>query len=94
MCKSVIIGWRKLLSLTLILALPIMAAAQGRRSKSQTRTFDAIIRGGTVYDGTGRAPVRADVGIKGDRITAVGNLKGAAAPMYDATFCETPRRSR
>ena len=80
MCTSVTIGWRKLLSLTLILALPIIGAAQGRRSKSQTRTFDAIIRGGTVYDGTGRAPVRADVGIKGDRIAAVGDLKGATAP--------------
>ncbi|MGH9945511.1 MAG: N-acyl-D-amino-acid deacylase family protein, partial [Pyrinomonadaceae bacterium] len=33
-----------------------------------------------VYDGTGRAPLRADVGIKGDRIAAVGNLKGATAP--------------
>jgi N-acyl-D-amino-acid deacylase len=33
-----------------------------------------------VYDGTGRAPVRADVGITGDRITAVGNLERAAAP--------------
>ncbi|HVG39386.1 MAG TPA: hypothetical protein VM870_08865, partial [Pyrinomonadaceae bacterium] len=39
-----------------------------------------IVRGGTVYDGTGRAPVRADVGIKGDRIAAVGNLRRATAP--------------
>ncbi|MGH9900296.1 MAG: N-acyl-D-amino-acid deacylase family protein [Pyrinomonadaceae bacterium] len=80
MCKSAMVGLRKLLALTLVLALPLTAAAQGRRAGSQPRTFDVIIRGGTVYDGTGRAPVRADVGIKGDRIVAVGNLRGATAP--------------
>jgi len=41
--------------------------------------FDVLIKGGTVYDGTGRAPVRADVGLKGDRIVAVGNLSRARA---------------
>ena len=66
----------KILSLTLILALTLMAYAQGRSQQQ----FDIIIRGGTVYDGTGRAPVKADVGITGDRITAVGNLSRATAP--------------
>jgi len=47
--------------------------------------FDVIIRGGTVYDGTGGAPRRADVGIKDDRIAAIGNLKSAgAATVVDA----------
>jgi N-acyl-D-aspartate/D-glutamate deacylase len=36
--------------------------------------FDLVIRGGDVYDGSSQPPQRADVGIKGDRITAVGNL--------------------
>ena len=67
----------KLLSLTLILALTVMTYAQGSVSQQQ---FDVIIRGGTVYDGTGRAPVKADVGLKGDRIVAVGNLSRATAP--------------
>lgn len=67
----------KLLSLTLILALTVMTYAQGSVSQQQ---FDVIIRGGTVYDGTGRAPVTADVGLKGDRIAAVGNLSRASAP--------------
>lgn len=49
-------------------------------------SFDVIIRGGTIYDGTGGAAKRADVGIKGDRITAIGNLKSAhAATIIDAT---------
>ncbi len=62
-----------------ILALSAMAVAQGQ-GRSNSQSFDIIIRGGTVYDGTGRAPVRADVGIKGDRIAAIGNLRRATAP--------------
>ncbi|NQW20992.1 MAG: amidohydrolase family protein [Chloroflexi bacterium] len=41
--------------------------------------FDVIIRGGTVVDGTGASPVRADVGITGDRITTVGNIPMSAS---------------
>ena len=41
--------------------------------------FDLMIRGGTVFDGTGVAPQRADVGIRGDRIVAVGDLAGQPA---------------
>ncbi|HKB06249.1 MAG TPA: serine hydrolase, partial [Gemmataceae bacterium] len=47
-----------------------------RRTKSPAR-FDVLIRGGTVYDGTGGAPRRADVGLRGDRVAAVGDLSGA-----------------
>ena len=66
---------QKLLAVILLFAISLAAFAQ-----RQTQSFDVIIRGGTVYDGTGRAPVRADVGIKGDRIAAVGNLSRATAP--------------
>jgi N-acyl-D-amino-acid deacylase len=41
--------------------------------------FDILIRGGILYDGSGDAPRRADVGIRGDRIAAVGDLAGKAA---------------
>lgn len=68
----------KLLALTLCLALTVVAYGQ-QRSGSQQQ-FDVIIRGGTVYDGTGRAPVKADVALKGDRIAAVGNLSRVTAP--------------
>ncbi len=40
--------------------------------------FDVVIRGGTVVDGTGAPPVRADIGIKGERITAVGDIPQSA----------------
>ncbi|MBL8977366.1 MAG: D-aminoacylase [Gemmatimonadetes bacterium] len=39
--------------------------------------YDVIIRGGTVYDGTGAPGVVADVGIRGDSIAAVGDLSAA-----------------
>ena len=42
-------------------------------------TFDLIIRAGNVVDGTGAAASRADVGIAGDRIAAIGDLAGATA---------------
>ena len=36
--------------------------------------FDLIIRGGDVVDGTGATRRSADVGITGDRITAIADL--------------------
>ncbi len=49
-------------------------------------SFDLVIANGRVVDGTGAPWFRADVGITGDRITAIGNLAGAtAARRIDAT---------
>jgi len=39
--------------------------------------YDLILRGGTVYDGRGGAPFVGDVGLRGDRIAAVGDLSSA-----------------
>src|SRR5688572_3114492 len=42
-----------------------------------TTNYDVVIRNGMVYDGSGGAPVRGDVAIKGDRISAIGpSLRG------------------
>ena len=46
--------------------------------------FDLVIRGGTVVDGTGAPPRRADVAIEGGRIVAVGRVDGAARRTLDA----------
>ena len=43
--------------------------------------FDVLLRGGMVYDGKGTPPIRADVGIRGDRIVAVGDLQDATAKL-------------
>src|ERR1019366_7252720 len=41
--------------------------------------FDVVIANGHVIDGTGSPWYAADVGIRGGRIAAIGNLSGAAA---------------
>ena len=41
--------------------------------------FDVLIKGGTIYDGTGVPGRTADVAIRGDRIVGVGDLKNAKA---------------
>src|SRR6476646_1053986 len=47
---------------------------------------ETVIKGGTVYDGTGAAGVRADVGIAGGRVTEIGpNLDGER--VLDAGDC-------
>ena len=46
--------------------------------------FDLIIRNGTVIDGTGAAPVAADVAIKNGTIVAIGNVEGDAVEVIDA----------
>ncbi|MBE1530047.1 N-acyl-D-amino-acid deacylase [Sphingopyxis sp. OAS728] len=45
---------------------------------AEAPTYDLIIRGGTIYDGSGKAPVVGDVAIKDDRIVAVGKVDGSA----------------
>jgi N-acyl-D-amino-acid deacylase len=48
--------------------------------------YDLVIRGGTVYDGSGNAPVVADVAIEGDSIVAVApSLPGRGTREVDAT---------
>lgn len=48
--------------------------------------FDIKIINGTILDGSGKLRFKADVGINGDKITAVGNLANAkAAKTIDAT---------
>jgi N-acyl-D-amino-acid deacylase len=48
--------------------------------------LDIIVRGGDVYDGSGRGPARLDVGINGDKIVSVGDLSHQEAKkVIDAT---------
>jgi N-acyl-D-amino-acid deacylase len=46
--------------------------------------FDLVIRGGLIVDGSGGKPFRGDVGIVGDKIAAVGDLRGDATEVIDA----------
>ena len=48
--------------------------------------YDVVIRNGTLYDGSGEAPVRGDVAIRGDSIVAVGDIGAARGELeIDAT---------
>ncbi|MBO9355410.1 amidohydrolase family protein [Bordetella petrii] len=44
-----------------------------------TEPFDFILSGGRVIDGTNTPPYVADIGVRGDRVAAIGDLGGAAA---------------
>ena len=46
--------------------------------------LDWLIEGGSVIDGTGRAPFSADIGIQDGRIVAVGSIDEAARERVDA----------
>ena len=51
----------------------------------QSGHYDVIVRGGMIFDGLGSAPRQADLGIAGDRIAAIGDLRlGRAAIEIDA----------
>jgi len=68
---------------------PSTPPLQGLRNQDiSPRTFDVVIRHGIVIDGTGTSKFKADVGVRGDRITAIGNLAQASASQtIDATGC-------
>src|SRR5207245_9119586 len=51
----------------------------GGQIASADAPFDIVIKGGTVYDGTGGEGHVTDVAIRGDRIAGVGDLAMASA---------------
>ncbi len=61
---------KRILTTLLMLAATLSATAED---------YDVLIQNGTVYDGTGAAPVVADIAIDGDRIAAIGELGDAEA---------------
>ncbi|UNU44537.1 D-aminoacylase [Sphingopyxis sp. YF1] len=58
------------------LALFGSLAALSVATAAHPPAYDLVIRGGTLYDGSGAAPVAGDVAIRGDRIVAVGKVDG------------------
>lgn len=74
----------------LVLPLTLLAAALSLQSWASTQSrpapYDILITGGRIVDGTGAPWIRADLGIYGDRIRAIGDLARFPAQMrIDAT---------
>jgi N-acyl-D-amino-acid deacylase len=56
----------------LLFSLIIIAVAACKKQE-----YDVIIRGGNVYDGSGKPPVTTDVAINADTVAFIGDLSGA-----------------
>jgi N-acyl-D-amino-acid deacylase len=73
------------LALFVLLAQSVSAHTQESAPREPT-DFDLLILGGEVLDGTGSPARRADLGVRADRIAAIGTLAGkSAATTIDAT---------
>src|SRR5215217_7937511 len=70
---------RSVIVLSVVCALAACQTAPPAPSKPSDQSFDVLITNGRVVDGTGAPWFRADVGITGDRITAIGQLAGRKA---------------
>lgn len=69
---------RRHLAPSLMLLCSSMLLSASVAAKTAAPVYDLIIRGGTIYDGSGKPPVVGDVAIKDDRIVAVGKIDGTA----------------
>jgi N-acyl-D-amino-acid deacylase len=67
-----------LVASAVVFSLLIAGTVEASPSNS-AQVFDVIIKGGTVYDGSGAEGRVADVAIRGDRIAGVGNFENSQA---------------
>ena len=75
------------MKMTIVVAIGAVVSAVYAASAPapQQISFDVIVRGGTVFDGTGAPGRLVDVGLRGDRIAGLGDLSAAAsANIVDA----------
>jgi N-acyl-D-aspartate/D-glutamate deacylase/outer membrane protein assembly factor BamB len=85
--RSKIVAGPPSVLLALALLAPLLAAAGvAPRVAQPAQGYDVLIRDGRVLDGSGNPWFRADVAVEGDRIAAIGDLRGATAGIeLDAT---------
>jgi len=69
----------RLLAVAVFLGVVLFAAPPAEGQGKARTTYDVILRNGMIYDGSGKPPLHGDVGIRGDKIAATGNLKNARA---------------
>lgn len=61
------------------LTLVVAGVGVGPRAQAPASSYDVIIRHGMVFDGTGRAGVRADVAVANGHVVRLGDLSSARA---------------
>ena len=61
-----------------------LAAFLAGSAQAAEPAYDLVIRGGTIYDGSGGAGYVGDVAVKGDRIAAIGKVAGKGKTEIDA----------
>jgi N-acyl-D-aspartate/D-glutamate deacylase len=66
------------------LGLILLGVVLGTSVRSAPEKYDVIIKGGKIVDGTGGPAYAGDVGIRGDRIVALGKVDGDAATVIEA----------
>ncbi|MDX9820704.1 MAG: hypothetical protein RBT20_02120, partial [Syntrophales bacterium] len=62
----------------------VLLVLPGCADRTAPPSFDIVIKGGTLYDGSTAPPRTADIGIRGDRIVAIGDLAAPAGKTLDA----------
>ena len=67
------------LSILFVAAVRMQSASRQNANAGDAEVYDVIIRGGHILDGTGNPWYAADIGIRGDKIAAIGKLDHANA---------------
>lgn len=69
----------RIVTLLLVLCVNEPRVSAEGSDQAAVELFDVLLRGGTLYDGSGSPPVKNDLAIRGDKIVAVGKLPTATA---------------
>ena len=54
---------------------------ENSKTPTDAKSYDVILRGGTIYDGSGESPFTGDLAISGDKIITIGDIGKASAPL-------------
>ncbi len=74
-------SWSSVLRISVLFILCVSGSCcfAASQQSAAVETFDVVILNGHIIDGSGNPWYAADIGIRGDRIAAIGNLKAAPA---------------
>src|SRR5215510_8740396 len=69
-----------------LILMCLFAAITSCSQRTTAPVYDILMVGGEIYDGTGAAPIKADIAISGDKIAKIGQVDRAQSKrVIDAT---------